>query len=43
MTKTSGGGRLLRKSLMNPLTDIKKLNKRVDTVEAFINNPENIK
>ena len=43
MTITSGGGRLLRKSLISPLTDIKILNKRVDTVEAFINNPKILK
>ena len=39
-TKTSGGGRLLRKNLMNPLYDIKKINTRLDLVEAFIENPE---
>ena len=40
MTKTSGGGRLLRKNLMNPLYDIKKINSRLDTIEAFIENPD---
>ncbi len=36
MTKTSGGGRLLRKVLMNPLTDILKIKKRLNIVEAFV-------
>ena len=39
-TETSGGGRLLRKNLMNPLNDIKKINSRLDIVEAFIENPD---
>ena len=42
-TKTPGGGRLLRKNLMNPLYNIKKINIRLDTVEAFINNPDILK
>ena len=40
MTKTSGGGRLLRKNLINPLYNIDKLNNRLDTVEAFVENPK---
>ena len=40
MTETSGGGRLLRKNLMNPLYDIKKINTRLDIVEAFIEHPD---
>ena len=39
-TKTSGGGRLLRKNLINPLYNIDKLNNRLDTVEAFVENPK---
>ena len=42
-TKTPGGGRLLRKNLMSPLYDIKKINNRLDTVEAFIDNPDILK
>ena len=38
MTHTAGGGRLLRKSLMSPLTNIKILKRRIDTVEAFVKN-----
>tara|TARA_Y100000768_G_scaffold345817_1_gene292981 strand:- start:293 stop:2887 length:2595 start_codon:yes stop_codon:yes gene_type:complete len=38
-TKTSGGGRLLRKNLINPLLDTKLLKNRLDTVEAFVENP----
>ena len=38
--KTSGGGRLLRKNLINPLCSIDKLNNRLDTVEAFVENPK---
>ena len=37
-TKTSGGGRLLRKNLISPLLDVKSLKKRLDIVEAFIEN-----
>ena len=35
-TKTSGGGRLLRKNLISPLLDAKLLKNRLDTVEAFV-------
>ena len=35
-TKTSGGGRLLRKNLLSPLSDTKLLKNRLDTVEAFV-------
>ena len=37
-TKTSGGGRLLRKNLLSPLLDSKLLKNRLDTVEAFVEN-----
>ncbi len=37
-TKTSGGGRLLRKNLLSPLLDAKLLKNRLDTVEAFVEN-----
>ena len=37
-TKTSGGGRLLRKNLISPLLDAKLLKNRLDTVEAFVEN-----
>ena len=37
-TKTPGGGRLLRRWLYNPLTDIKKLNKRLNIVDSFLKN-----
>ena len=46
MTKTSGGGRLLRRNLISPLFDVKILKNRLDTVEAFVENPiilENIR
>ncbi|MFL3008955.1 MAG: DNA mismatch repair protein MutS [Candidatus Neomarinimicrobiota bacterium] len=39
MTKTSGGGRLLRKNLISPLLDVNLLKIRLDTVEAFVENP----
>ena len=39
MTKTSGGGRLLRKNLISPLLDLKLLKNRLDNVEAFVENP----
>ena len=35
-TITSGGGRLLKRWLFQPLTDIKILNKRLNIVESFI-------
>lgn len=38
-TKTSGGGRLLRKNLLSPLLDTKLLKNRLDTVEAFVEDP----
>jgi len=34
-THTAGGGRLLRRWLFHPLTDIRKLNSRLNMVEAF--------
>ena len=40
MTETSGGGRLLRKNLISPLYNIKAINTRLDTVEAFVENPK---
>ena len=36
-TKTAMGARMLRSFLEQPLTDIKKINKRLDAVEAFTN------
>ena len=35
MTETSGGGRLLRKNLMNPLYNIEEINIRLDTIEGL--------
>ncbi len=43
MTKTSGGGRLLRKNLISPLFNVKLLKNRLDTVQAFVENPEILK
>ena len=37
-TQTSGGGRLLRRWLHYPLTDLKRINARLDVVNAFSNN-----
>ena len=37
-TQTSGGGRLLRRWLHYPLTDLKRINSRLDVVNAFSNN-----
>ena len=37
-TQTSGGGRLLRRWLHYPLTDLKRINARLDVVKAFSNN-----
>ena len=37
-TLTAGGGRYLRRCLMNPLTDIKKVRTRLNIVEGFTNN-----
>ena len=37
-TKTAGGGRLLRNSIMNPSTKLDKINFRLNTVEAFVDN-----
>ena len=37
-TQTSGGGRLLRRWLHYPLTDLKRINARLDGVKAFSNN-----
>lgn len=37
-TKTAMGGRLLRKWLDQPLLDVKKINRRLDSVEEFYNN-----
>ena len=37
-TLTAGGGRYLRRSLMNPLTNIKKLRTRLNIVEGFTKN-----
>ena len=34
-THTAGGGRLLRRWLFHPLTDLRKLNSRLNMVEAF--------
>lgn len=41
-TLTSQGGRMLERWLMEPLFDINKINKRLDFVEFFINNRENL-
>ena len=35
-TSTAGGGRLLRNWLINPITDIQKINKRLNITESFI-------
>ena len=37
-TQTSGGGRLLRRWLHYPLTDLKRINARLNVVNAFSNN-----
>ena len=37
-TLTSGGGRLLRSWLINPITDIKKINLRSSVTEDFVSN-----
>lgn len=37
-TKTAMGGRLLRKWLDQPLLDVKRINRRLDSVEEFFNN-----
>lgn len=37
-TVTAGGGRLLKQWLNRPITDIKRLNSRLDMVESFHNN-----
>ena len=39
MTETFGG-RPIRKNLISPLYNIKAINTRLDTVEAFVENPE---
>ena len=39
MTKTSGGGRLLRKNLISPLLDARLIKNRLDIVEAFFEAP----
>ena len=39
-TKTSQGGRLLGRWLMEPLTNIDKINQRLDFVEFFVKNAE---
>lgn len=38
-TKTSMGGRLLRSWLEKPLMDVRAINERLDSVEAFVNYP----
>ncbi len=43
MTKTAGGGRLLKHSLMNPITDIGRIRRRLNIVEAFTNNQKLLK
>ena len=42
-TQSSGGGRLFRRWLHNPLTDINRLNDRLDTVDAFTKNSRILK
>jgi len=37
-TVTNGGGRLLKQWLTQPLTDIKKLNERLNIVDSFVSN-----
>lgn len=37
-TITSGGGRMLKQWLTQPLTDIERLKNRLDVVESFVNN-----
>ncbi|MBA65918.1 MAG: DNA mismatch repair protein MutS [Candidatus Marinimicrobia bacterium] len=39
-TLTAGGGRLLRKNLINPSTDIQMINNRLNIVENFVENPQ---
>ena len=41
-TKTPGGARLLRRWLYNPLTDLRKLNKRLNMVDSFLKNSKTI-
>ncbi len=38
-TITAGGGRLLSKNVIKPLTNKKEIVNRLDTVEKFVNNP----
>jgi DNA mismatch repair protein MutS len=38
-TKTPMGGRLLKRLLVNPLTDILEIGKRQDAIELFLNDP----
>lgn len=38
LTKTSGGGRMLRQWLINPLSNKNRIVERVDVVEGFVNN-----
>lgn len=42
-TLTSAGTRLLNERITAPLTAVKKINERLDSVEFFLNNPEFIK
>ena len=42
-TITAGGGRHLRRCLMNPLTDIKKIRSRLNIVEGFTHNKTTLK
>lgn len=37
-TLTSGGGRLLRNWLINPITELDKINARLDFTDSFLNN-----
>ncbi|NUO18603.1 DNA mismatch repair protein MutS [bacterium] len=39
-TRTAAGGRLLRRWLLAPLTDLKAITERLDTVEALVSEPQ---
>jgi len=43
MTLTAGGGRLLRRNLMNPMNEKKKIIERLNMVEAFLDHPSILK
>lgn len=39
-TCSKGGGRLLRRRLLSPLTDMEAINRRLDAVQAFVDHPK---